>query len=104
MKPIFILTLCALALSACKESCEEIAYKDVQTAVLKRLKSPSTAVFPPVSQIAITGVTQDCQPSVDGYVDAQNGFGGVVRLDYNAKTVLMPDGPRRVFFTRFEQR
>jgi hypothetical protein len=63
--------------------------------VKKRLKSPSTARFPGVTdpEYAKTTVLNDSKPwkyKVAGVVDSQNGFGATVRLTY-ACTVSTKD-------------
>ena len=48
--------------------------------VKDRLKAPSTADFPSYSDYTITGSGDDY--TVEGYVDAENGFGAMIRTDW----------------------
>ncbi|MEP3779075.1 MAG: hypothetical protein ABJM82_18825 [Shimia thalassica] len=107
MKPIPLLLLAALALSACNPNCTEAVYEDVKAAVAEELKSPSTASFPPLSKIKATGNQTKtlCTPTFTGYVDAQNKFGAIVRLDYVASAIRKtPDQPAKVYILKLEER
>jgi len=97
---IFIL-VALLGITACsKKSPEEIRLQKIKRAnescvsgsyafvyskyfVEERLRSPSTADFP-FSEYT-SSYLGDCTHSVSSYVDAQNGFGAVVRQYYTAK-------------------
>lgn len=61
------------------------AYVISQEAVAVELKSPSSAKFP---KIGVDGVssqkTGDCMFTVQSFVDAENGFGAVIRTKYKA--------------------
>ncbi len=93
--------LLATMLSGCQDSCDERAYKDVQKEISNRLKSPSTAVFPTISEISVEHVEgQDCMHSFSGFVDTQNAFGAVVRMQYLASTVPQEDGPFKIFILK----
>ncbi|MTB67983.1 hypothetical protein GKR48_14335 [Providencia sp. wls1943] len=60
---------------------EERAYLASQTIIQSKLKSPSTARFPHYSKVSITSAGL-CTFQIDGYVDAQNSFGALVRDNY----------------------
>lgn len=64
------------------------AFAVSQDAVRARLKSPSTASFPwtPIA----SQHTGDCKFQVLAYVDAQNGFGAMVRSNYVATLTYDP--------------
>jgi hypothetical protein len=96
--------LVLVTVSGCKETCEEKVYKAVQSEVLKLIKSPSTAVFPPLSEITYSESGPGCAPVYNGFVDAQNGFGAILRLNYQAATVPQQNGPHKVFILKMEQR
>lgn len=54
-----------------------------QDFVKRELKSPSTAKFPSIHRDGVrVNQTGDCKFRVSAYVDAQNGFGAVVRTRY----------------------
>ncbi|HFH4653720.1 hypothetical protein [Pseudomonas aeruginosa] len=71
---------------SCKNS--TMAFVMSQGFVKSRLKSPSTAVFPRITDDEVrafqTGEPSECKHMVVAYVDAQNSFGGVVRTRYIA--------------------
>jgi hypothetical protein len=50
------------------------------------LKAPATAEFPNPYQVQITALSSDSF-IVDSYVDAQNGFGALIRSQYHCKMV-----------------
>lgn len=54
------------------------AYRMAQKFVRERLRAPATAVFPPISEVSIGEVEKNLI-FVTGYVDAQNGFGALIR-------------------------
>lgn len=60
------------------------AQVDCQDFVKMRLRAPSTADFPSIRKIRITG-PEDGSWQVLGYVDSQNGFGAMVRTQYLCK-------------------
>ena len=70
------------------------AFAEAKEAILKQLKAPSTAEFGSVLDTKI-GKLADSGPNtfvVQGYVDAQNGFGAQIRQDYQ---VIMEFEERR---------
>jgi hypothetical protein len=71
-----------------KTQCESTssAYYMSQTFVRKSLKAPATAVFPSYNAEGVsTQFIGDCTHIVRSYVDAQNGFGALIRTTYFAK-------------------
>lgn len=60
---------------------EEMAYLASQQMIKSKLKSPSTAKFPHYSEVSITSAGL-CSFQINGYVDAQNSFGALVRDNY----------------------
>lgn len=65
------------------------AYTAVKRSIEYRLKAPSTADWPGRgdSQVLVASTNpEECAYEVWGYVDAQNGFGAMIRTDYYAKT------------------
>ncbi len=57
----------------------------------RRLKAPSTAKFSHVWDTSISG-SNDGPYRIDGFVDAQNGFGAMIRTQYSCATQRLPDG------------
>ncbi|HAK63410.1 MAG TPA: hypothetical protein DCO82_09255 [Alphaproteobacteria bacterium] len=78
-----------------QEACNDArhAYWVAQDLIAERLKSPKTADFPTFSHVKATPLG-DCRHLIKGYVDAQNGFGALIRTRY---TVTMA-------FDRFDSR
>jgi hypothetical protein len=65
-----------------------MAYIMAQEPVKSLLVSPASADFPPFSEAGVTTTrTADCSFSVNAYVDAQNGFGAIIRTPFSAKMV-----------------
>ena len=77
-----------------------VAYRHAKEAITNRLKSPHSAVFPDVGmldtndegnirahnrqvRVTRTGDTEECNWRVEGYVDAQNPFGAMIRNRYS---------------------
>ncbi|OVZ93045.1 hypothetical protein CBW54_02915 [Yersinia kristensenii] len=60
-----------------------LAYTYSKELIAKTLKSPTTAKFPPYSDIRIRPIN-NCQFEIDGYVDAHNSFGAMIRTKYKA--------------------
>lgn len=56
-------------------------------AVRKSLKSPSTASF----TSAKAWQDKDCTFKFHGYVDAQNGFGAMIRSEYGGSLIMSED-------------
>ncbi|EKE79448.1 hypothetical protein A10D4_12809 [Idiomarina xiamenensis 10-D-4] len=80
-----------LSLFACSERkpidpCQDksMAYVMGQHFIEKRLKAPSTADFPWMSSDGVyVSVMGNCEFHVRGFVDAQNGFGAMIRTNYS---------------------
>jgi hypothetical protein len=69
----------------CKSDQAKIhAYVMAQDPVKQRLKSPSTADFPYINKVKVL-TSGECSFEIVGYVDAQNGFGAMIRSNYVAK-------------------
>ena len=67
------------------------AYVMGQEFVVKRLKAPSTAKFPYITDDGVqTQYVGDCTHKIVGYVDAQNGFGAMLRTRYYLKIKSNP--------------
>jgi hypothetical protein len=47
---------------------------------LQVLKTPSSAVFPPLNEMRVSG--SDGRYTVSGYVDSQNSYGAMIRTNY----------------------
>lgn len=60
-------------------------YVIAQEAVKQELKSPSTANFPYSSEAIFIGGLTDSIYNVGSYVDSQNGFGAMIRSDFNVR-------------------
>lgn len=65
------------------------AYVMSQSFVEDRLRAPATAAFPSITKIKVSE-TGRCLYSVVAYVDAQNGFGALVRTRYAAEMEYLP--------------
>jgi RNA polymerase subunit RPABC4/transcription elongation factor Spt4 len=61
------------------------AYTMAQQFIKERLKSPSTAEFPSEHSDELTTHLGDGKFIVDSYLDAQNSFGAIVRVEYRVK-------------------
>jgi len=94
MKTVAAIVLVLLALVMCvpdspeekdRKSCNDstMAYIMTQGFVEKRLRAPSTAKFPSHYEIK-TVLLGNCRHDVTAYVDAQNGFGAMIRTPYHA--------------------
>ncbi|CNI09636.1 putative cell division protein [Yersinia frederiksenii] len=59
------------------------AYVHSKDLIAKSLKSPSTAKFSSYSDTSVIS-NGECNFAIDGYVDAQNSFGAVIRTRFNA--------------------
>ncbi|MFQ1017457.1 hypothetical protein [Gilliamella sp. BG7] len=99
MKKIILISLVGIALVGCgKKTCPDVvtdAWTQAQHIVKSRLKSPSTADFPYPGKsglIEIGELQGVCHYYIEGDVDAQNSFGGIIRnrysmnLKYNTST------------------
>ena len=60
------------------------AHTAAKTFVERRLRSPSTAEFPWVRAKEVVTYLGDQKYRVESYVDAENGFGSMVRSQYTA--------------------
>ena len=89
---IFIFMI--VAISSCSRGCSSDSDKfdefDAQVVaeseVKENLKSPSTADFSPYSETTITNDGDEW--TVKGWVDAQNGFGAMIRSTYIVKFTM----------------
>ncbi len=61
-----------------------------QEFVKNSLKAPSTAKFPTINKSSSKAIG-NCQFQVASYVDAQNGFGAMLRTHYTATILRHPD-------------
>lgn len=78
------------------EDCNDsvMAYIMSQRFVEQRLRSPSTAEFPWASADGVDArPLGNCRHSISAYVDAENGFGAMIRSHYTA-TVRHTGGGR----------
>lgn len=96
MRAGFLIGSIAVLLAGCGEGtpeqrdlsdCKPRNVYDIATQfVERRLKSPSTADFGPFSDAKVTSLTPEqntaCKFLVEGYVDAQNGFGAMIRNQF----------------------
>ncbi|EZI28956.1 hypothetical protein [Pseudomonas extremaustralis] len=63
-----------------------MAFVMSQNFVKQRLKAPSTAEFPYITDRGVmVDVIPDCSFGVSAYVDAQNAFGAAIRSRYTVK-------------------
>ncbi|MDA8369503.1 MAG: hypothetical protein M0026_06495 [Nocardiopsaceae bacterium] len=68
----------------------DTAFRECRDAVEQRLKAPASAAFPAEEttvRLADEGDV-DWRYEVHGAVDAQNGFGAMIRLDYECDAVF----------------
>lgn len=89
-----IMMLFALAiLAGCKSDCDEDAlYAFIQKDVKAQLKSPGSAVFPPIEEITAVKHELICNVVFNGYVDSQNSFGALIRSYYAGEALIASDG------------
>ena len=71
------------------------AWAIVQQFVKKRLKSPSSADFPPEGHRHVIPIDGNSY-QVDSYVDAQNAFGVMIRTPFVGEVVRRMDGGWRL--------
>ena len=85
--------------SETKAGCNKpAAYERAKAEVKRNLKSPSTAEFPPLpsgplysnGQVIISEGSAICQFRVSAWVDAQNGYGAMLRSNF---TVTLTHNP-----------
>ena len=70
-----------------------------QSVVEKRLKSPGAANFPKINAPGVSvSRTAPCEFYVRGFVDAQNGFGAVLRSTYSMMFIV--SGDQKSYTTR----
>lgn len=87
-------TTAALA-ERCKSDNAKIrAYVLAQQYVVQRLKSPGTADFPGIHKVTVQ-TSGECSFEIVGYVDAQNGFGALIRSNYAARITRDEDDDDR---------
>lgn len=88
-------TKAARAAREAEERCtgqRSMAFAQTQDHVRRRLRAPSTAKFP-WSDYHVTAY-RDCTYEVLAHVDAQNGFGAMVRTNYVARMKVDPNTDR----------
>ncbi|MBM0277797.1 hypothetical protein [Micromonospora tarensis] len=83
---------------------EDNAVEQCQTAVSAKLKSPATAKYADDVTVASEDGNFGSYYEVTGEVDAENGFGALVRGDYRCKVNLEKDGSWLVTESSFDQR
>lgn len=74
----------------CGERNETGAYIMSQHYVKQQLRAPSTADFPWAHEISTLAIG-DCKFKINAYVDAQNGFGAMLRTRYSAIMIYYPE-------------
>ncbi|HHL2713000.1 TPA: DNA translocase FtsK [Yersinia enterocolitica] len=81
----FFFTSCSSEEKKTKDYCSDSisAYVYSKDLIAKSLKSPSTAKFSSYSDTNVRSYGE-CNFAIDGYVDAQNSFGAVIRTRFNA--------------------
>jgi hypothetical protein len=107
---IYLLAASAVALSGCggaaaatadapaattaKPDPETLMFEACTEAVLAHLKAPATAQFPDASTATYKKPDPSCrqQTRVMSYVDAENGFGALIRSEWGCSVSLSPDG------------
>ena len=77
----------------CGKKNEITAYVMSQSFIERRLKAPSTAEFPWITEISARAVG-NCEYQIDAYVDAQNSFGAMLRNYYTAKLRYYPESEK----------
>lgn len=71
---------------------QTMAFVMSQNFVKQRLRAPSTAKFPSVTNDGVrTQYLGDCTHRVQAFVDSQNGFGATIRTRYQAELRKQPD-------------
>lgn len=74
----------------CGSGNSTMAYVMAQKPVLAHLKAPSTASFPWAFEASVQP-TGNCRWRIDAYVDAQNGFGAMLRTPWTATMQYNPE-------------
>ena len=92
---VFLFSIFATLLVACSDSStrdvtrggqETMAFVMCQKPVANQLRSPSSAKFPTMGkQDVLSAHSGGGIYLVDGYVDAQNGFGAMIRANWECK-------------------
>lgn len=72
------------SISSSYEKNEHAAYSAAKRLVSSKLKNPSTAKFPSYYSGEMSMTRSGSTWTVKGWVDAENGFGGVVRNNFTA--------------------
>lgn len=75
----------------CGKKNEATAYVMSQQFVERQLRAPATADFPSWPDEYQVQTLGNCKYKVRSYVDAQNGFGALIRSNYSAVLVLHPE-------------
>lgn len=88
----------------CRSKLAQIeAYNVATKFVADRLKAPSTADFPSAIGANVLPFAE-CSFEIGGYLDAQNGFGAMIRTHYTAKVTRAKDTEWRWYFDGVEFR
>lgn len=101
MKKIILITISLIFIYSCnfdssidRDTMSLLAYNYAENALKKNIKSPSTAEFPSVTtkkshtyEISFTD-EDNCEYSIDSYVDSQNGFGAMIRTDFSVTIII----------------
>ncbi|AJE46139.1 hypothetical protein [Celeribacter indicus] len=74
----------------CSDRHSAEAFVMSQRPVKAALRAPATADFPSINTVTVTRA-EGCRYVVNGYVDAQNGFGAQIRTSYRAVMQRDPD-------------
>lgn len=83
---------CALLPASKSDYCDDkiSAWLMAKEFVKDRLRAPSTADFPSYDEKNVTQL-EECTFLVEGYVDAENAFGGTVRSKFVTRIVYNRD-------------
>ena len=94
-----------LVLAGCIDTCSEAKiYDAVKASVSAELRAPGSAVFPPLDRVSMTRSGSACSFSAQGHVDAHNGFGALVRMEYSALALRATSGEYRATVTSITER
>ncbi len=89
---LLLASLLIVCFSACGQSDRKIdAWVCAQKVVSDRLKSPSTAKFCSYPSATVIDLG-DNKYKISGYVDAQNGFGAMIRSNFTVTLTLTENG------------
>lgn len=97
MKNLFILLFVLTIFSSCntelsEESKKMLAYNYAEGFVKEKLKSPSTAEFPKITEKnKHIIILSDTSYYIKSWVDSQNGFGGIVRSEFVCTIIINND-------------